>query len=565
MPEVLSGIVERALQKSPAERYPSAAAFSADLQSFLDGVRRVSEQSTETWKQTPSPNTRAVLNALLEVTQSRPPFRARVWIDRRTLKHTRDILTVARDSRDCCRIGEIFRLRVEAEVDCYVTLIDVGTSGNVVLLLQNHPLRARTPVALSGPDHQREWMVGGPDGVEQIKALFTRYPLNLFPETGSFQPVSPCRHTRDIVTRIKQASARLRDLPGDGWTDHFLAAGLGGQADLDGDGVVSLAELAQYLGRRVGRQAQAVIEEERERSASGAQLRGALPICQERQTPTMFWAGPMDFPLTRGSNVARRGFQPDVTAAARRYVWGELPYRLPLLPQVRYGLATLWGLGVTLSLLSFPTFPPTAGWIAWAVICGVLCGGLWLVLLALAAAANEAGWHAGGYATGWAAAALHLAIFVVTVVLGIAGASWPAVTSDVFPLAAALMVLLSLVIVFGCNEVQAVIVLADLVQRDDRVVLRRAFRHLDRHWLQARLNNQLAMVSAHPVVYQLLGLCLSLAILAHAVYLWFSNLAGGEMYLLLARDFALIVLILWQTQWYPAAYHGLYRHVLPDN
>ncbi len=345
---------------------------------------------------------------------------------------------------------------------------------------------------------------------------------------------------------------------------HFLAEGLGGQADLDGDGVVSLAELAQYLGRRVGRQSQAVIEEERERSARGTETRGPLPVGQERQTPTMFWAGPMDFPLTRGSSVARRGFQPGVAAATRRYVLGELPYRLSLLPQLRWGVAILWGLGVGLSLLSFPAFPPSAGWIAWAVICGAVCGGLWFVMIALAAAANEAAWHAGGYATAWAAAVLHLAIFVATLGLGIVDAGWPTAADAAFPLAAALMVLLSLVIVFGCNEVQSIIVLADLVQRDDRVVLRRVFRHLDRHRLQARLNNRLAMVSAHPLVYQVLGLVLSVTILAHAVYLWFSGLTGGGLYLLLARDFVLIVLILWQTQWYPAAYHSLYRAVLPD-
>ena len=219
VPEALIGIVQRALQKSPAERYPSAAAFSEDLQRFLDVFRPVGEQSTETWSQAPSADTRAVLGALVEMAQARPPFRARVWIDRRTFEHTRDILTVARDSRDCCRIGELFSLRVEADEDCYVTLIDVGTSGNVVLLLQNHPLHARKSVALSGPDDRREWLVGGPAGIEQIKALFTKYPLDLFPETGPFQPVSPRQHTRDIVTRIKRASAKLQDMPAGSWTD----------------------------------------------------------------------------------------------------------------------------------------------------------------------------------------------------------------------------------------------------------------------------------------------------------------------------------------------------------
>jgi hypothetical protein len=213
-------IVNRALQKPPEQRYPSAAAFCEDLQDFLDDFRQTAESPTETWTMgEPSADTQTVLRALLEVTQPKAPFRARVWIDRQALGHTRDILTVARDSRDCCRIGERFTLSVQADVDCYVTLIDVGTSGAVVLLLQNRPLRANAPVALSGPDDQREWVVGAPAGVEQIKALFTKHPLALFPEIGQFQPLANSGHTRDIVTRIKRATAKLQEMPADSWVD----------------------------------------------------------------------------------------------------------------------------------------------------------------------------------------------------------------------------------------------------------------------------------------------------------------------------------------------------------
>lgn len=220
LPATLVRVVERALQKPPGQRYPTAAAFSEDLQAFVDDHREAAESSTETWTLgQPSTDTQTVLQALLEVTQPKAPFRARVWIDRRNLGLTRDILTVARDSRDCCRIGERFTLSVQASVDCYVTLIDVGTSGAVVLLLQNLPLRANAPVILSGPDDEREWVVGEPPGVEQIKALFTRHPLALFPDTGPFQPLTRTRHTRDIVTRIRHAAAKLQEMPADSWVD----------------------------------------------------------------------------------------------------------------------------------------------------------------------------------------------------------------------------------------------------------------------------------------------------------------------------------------------------------
>ena len=146
---------------------------------------------------------------------------------------------------------------------------------------------------------------------------------------------------------------------------------------------------------------------------------------------------------------------------------------------MRYGMAVLWGLAMALSVLQFSPSPLAPAWIAGAAGVALASGGLWLLMVALAAAANEAGWHAGGYLTGTAAAVWHLVVFVATVALGVADAGWPAVAGDVFPLAIALAVQLSLVIIFGCNEVQSAIVLADLVKRDERVVLRRAFRDLD--------------------------------------------------------------------------------------
>jgi hypothetical protein len=220
VPETAARIIDRALRKHRADRYQSADEFTQALQDFLDAQRQAAEATTETGPRggaTGAPP--GVLQALLDMTQPHAPFRARVWIDRQTFPHTRDILTVARDSRDCCRIGEQFALRVQANVDCYVTLIDVGTTGRVSVLLQNHPIRAGAPVALDGPDDRREWVVGGPTGIEQIKALFTRQPLVLSSSTAPWGEPAALEDTRDILARIRCAGARLQEMPADAWTD----------------------------------------------------------------------------------------------------------------------------------------------------------------------------------------------------------------------------------------------------------------------------------------------------------------------------------------------------------
>lgn len=405
----------------------------------------------------------------------------------------------------------------------------------------------------------------GPSRSASFRALPWRTGLPV--SEGLVQALAVLPHGWSVLLSCgpNELSLEDPDVGEHGIFSHFLAEGLSGQADLDRDGVVSLAELAQYVGRRVTRQAQAVIEGEQDKLEGGAEERGNEPAVGQRgQTPTLFCAGPVDFPLTRRVAGGRREFQAEVLTLARRYVFGQLPYPLHLVDMMRYGMAGLWGLAMSLTVLAFLPSPLTAEGLVWAVLIAVLTGWLWLVMVALAAAANEVGWHAGGYAAGTAAVLWHVVVFGVSVVLAASGAGWPEVADGVFPLATSLAVLLSLVMIFGCNEVHSVIVLADLVTKDERVMLRRAFRHLEQRWFQARLENRLAMVSAHPLVYQILGLALGGAVLAHAIYVWFSGPLelGGAFSL--ARDFVLIVLIFWQAEWYPAAYHWLYHMIVPD-
>ena len=218
VPHAMVDVLSAALKKDPEKRYPTALVFIDALQSYLAEHQAATEESTELWVERETEETRTMLDSLLAMTQDKPPFRGRIWIRHGGISQTRDILTVTRDNRDCCRIGEKFELQSEVDVDAYLTLLDVGTSGKVHLLLLNHPLQAGKIAALAGPDEKREWVVGGPPGVERIKALFTRIPLAL----GAVQPFSPLApegRSRDIVTRIKAIGARLDRMPDDHWSD----------------------------------------------------------------------------------------------------------------------------------------------------------------------------------------------------------------------------------------------------------------------------------------------------------------------------------------------------------
>ncbi len=167
----------------------------------------------------PPPDAAEVIEALLEITQSQPAFEGRVWTQRGTQPTTRDICTVPRSSKDCYRIGERFTLNAQAERDCHLTLLDIGTSGKVYVLLENHPLPAGALQTLSGPDESREWVIGKPAGIERIKALFTLEPLALFPGATSFTPLASQGRPGEAVAAIRAAGAKLRQMPDHCWTD----------------------------------------------------------------------------------------------------------------------------------------------------------------------------------------------------------------------------------------------------------------------------------------------------------------------------------------------------------
>ena len=145
-----------------------------------------------------------------------PPFLARIWTDPRPEATSRTILTVPRDSRGAHRIGQSFALKAEAERPCYLTLVNFGTSGQVVLLLQDHRIPSGGAVVLDGPDARHEWIIGGPPGVERLKAIFSAQPLNLFPSAGAFSVLGS---GAEAERAVRDAAAKLNPLPPETWVD----------------------------------------------------------------------------------------------------------------------------------------------------------------------------------------------------------------------------------------------------------------------------------------------------------------------------------------------------------
>ncbi|MGD2175294.1 MAG: caspase family protein, partial [Candidatus Brocadiaceae bacterium] len=312
---------------------------------------------------------------------------------------------------------------------------------------------------------------------------------------------------------------------------HFLAVGLKGEGDLDGDGTVSLAELVQYLANRVSKQAKAVIREITERGE---------PAPQRGQNPTLISGGPVAVPLTRRIEEGRARFDVGVLRLWSRFLRRRLPYTLTVEGMVRYGTGFLYGGSVAATVLLFARRPFAGPWPWLAAAALPVSAFLWIAGFAMAGAANERRWHTGGYVSSLILLAWHVVLLAALIAVGARTPGWEELPEAAVRLGIDLFVLISLMVVFGFNELQCIISLADLLKHDERVTLRRVFRQLDQRWIHADVPNVLAMVSAHPRLYQIVGLVCSLLVLAHAGYLLLSGPIDARVAVAFLRDVLLL-------------------------
>lgn len=133
------------------------------------------------------------------------------------------------------RIGESIRFGLRVNRDAYVTLINIGTSGDVTIIYPNrfHPnhfLRGGQDVIIPAPDAGFTLTVQGPPGFDQVRAIVTEEPVQLrvddvgrAGEAGSpkvaFRSLDRAQ-TRNLAVDLKTARERL----GSGrWAEEVIA------------------------------------------------------------------------------------------------------------------------------------------------------------------------------------------------------------------------------------------------------------------------------------------------------------------------------------------------------
>lgn len=170
-----------------------------------------------------------ILEELAAIENPGAAFDGRVWSDRESeaaTALTRDISLVAKDNKAVYRPGDKICLSFKCDHDCYLTVLDVGTSGKISRLFPNqwrrdNKMRAGEVHCLPCGQYPFEYVIGGPSGIETVKAIFTLDPVDITGTEGdqdqAFVDLSASGNTRDIEVVMAKIAQRVTDLPADRW------------------------------------------------------------------------------------------------------------------------------------------------------------------------------------------------------------------------------------------------------------------------------------------------------------------------------------------------------------
>ncbi len=109
-------------------------------------------------------------------------FKIEVWTEKGDFQGARDIAIVPKTK--IYKTGDKINMFFRAEKDCYLTLINYGTSGKLTVLLpnslsQDNFVKGGRIYVIPGQDYPFDYVLSGPPGTEKIKAIGTTRKINL--------------------------------------------------------------------------------------------------------------------------------------------------------------------------------------------------------------------------------------------------------------------------------------------------------------------------------------------------------------------------------------------------
>ncbi|MEX0967292.1 MAG: DUF4384 domain-containing protein [Bacteroidia bacterium] len=184
---------------------------------FFEGKKRIEQADPKTLNQ-------LVTAQMSTIKHSEGANGMKLWTTRKIPSiSTRDISTRAKDAS--FKVGDKIIIHFQPDRDGYLTLLNIGTSGDMTTLFPNSLQRSNMVLAnreytIPRPEDDFEYILQGPSGKEKLKAILTNENIELMEDKlddqgNLFKTVNAGLAARNIGIIKKKVS----DLPSEAWTE----------------------------------------------------------------------------------------------------------------------------------------------------------------------------------------------------------------------------------------------------------------------------------------------------------------------------------------------------------
>lgn len=170
-----------------------------------------------------SPSINPIQDKLANIKNPKKPFKIKLGVVPKEEEHGRG--KTKKEVSSQYKIGESVRIQFESDEDCYLTLIDLGTSGRVHIIVPNSMnvdnfVKAGRPLYYPGESWNVACIIQGPTGTERIKAFATLDPINLFDInlkdlSSLFFTISEDR----LELKVENVKKKLKELDSSRWCE----------------------------------------------------------------------------------------------------------------------------------------------------------------------------------------------------------------------------------------------------------------------------------------------------------------------------------------------------------
>gem|GEM_PF-4282674 len=198
--------------KNQLERYKEKTQF---MEKELEQFREIAEKLEKKLGSSYTSQSAYVNWNLKNIKPTNEAFEIKVWTEKGDFqKGARDISVMSK-SRNY-RIGDKINLYFRSEKDCYLTLLNYGTSGKMTLLLpnaisQDNFIKTGRTYAIPGEEYPFDYILSGPAGFERIKAIGTNRQINLidmkFDKNEIFRTSSSAARDISVVAKKIETAA----------------------------------------------------------------------------------------------------------------------------------------------------------------------------------------------------------------------------------------------------------------------------------------------------------------------------------------------------------------------